>query len=159
MITGLWGASKRVHSEASSLTQGEQSIGLRSVRLRRRPSRNGRFLATNEPTRPYTVSSAAPYGRIPFTDGDTVVSTGGGWPLWWLSIQSPDWSTVQLQCWKVMLAFSATKFTCLHQYSNTVERVQVTQFGNFVMNIYLRQFAGSEHCLYFEVKEVAHCYM
>jgi hypothetical protein len=53
-----------------------------------------------------------------------------------------------------MLAFSATTFTNLHQYPNTLERVQVTQFGNFVVNVYLRQFTGSEHCVYFVLKDV-----
>ncbi|KAJ7334128.1 hypothetical protein DFH08DRAFT_939754 [Mycena albidolilacea] len=45
------------------------------------------------------------------------------------------------------------------RYVFDLERVQVTQFGNFVVTVDLRQFAGSEHCLYFEVKEVAHCYI
>ncbi|KAJ7835583.1 hypothetical protein B0H14DRAFT_2590217 [Mycena olivaceomarginata] len=55
---------------------------------------------------------------IPFMGrGDTAISTGGG---------------MTIMCWKVIIRILWSES-------------KVTQFGNFVVNTYLRQFTGSEH--------------
>ncbi|KAJ7353163.1 hypothetical protein DFH08DRAFT_804745 [Mycena albidolilacea] len=116
------------------------SLGLRSVRLRRQPSRKQPF-SSNERAYPsiYGIFSGALRTDPVYGRGD------GRFDGWGMTI--------------MVVVHPVARLEHGYKYPNTLERVQVTQFGNFVVNVYLRQFTGSEHCVYFGVKELAHCYI